>query len=88
MIVAAQGDGYSFDRVCNFLRRLGARPDEEQPGMNLAGAITDQFWMAFTIQDGERVEVSYDGFLGTSLSGDAAVIAPLADAYAKDSLNG
>ena len=56
--------------------------------MNLAGAITDQFWMAFTIQDGERVEVSYDGFLGTSLSGDAAVIAPLADAYAKDSLNG
>ncbi len=56
--------------------------------MTLAGAITDQFWMTFTMHNGERVEVCFDGFLGTSLSGDAAVIEPLADAYAKDHSNG
>jgi hypothetical protein len=70
------------------MERQGASRAELQPGMTVAGAVTDDFWMVYEFPTGERVEVAFDGFLGTSIFGEDDLVKQLAASFAEGRENG
>lgn len=66
-----------FEQLRRFLDARGAKLAPEQPGMTVAGAITDLFWVTLTMSTGDKLNLSFDGFVGTTLEGDDQVVREL-----------